>query len=212
MKRAIVVGAGGYGQMMSDYLAGAGYSVAGFLDDAESLRGKSICGIPVLGRIATLEEMVGRADAVFVALGANAVRRSILKTAQSMGFAIPAFVHSAACVADQAEVDEGVYVLQGAQVMPFAKLGFGSVVSMAANVAHHSVLGDGAFLSTGVNLGANVRVGLEAFLGIGSTVMTGVKRIGDRAIVGAGAVVIDDVDSGSTVVGVPARPIRRNLV
>jgi serine acetyltransferase len=32
-------------------------------------------------------------------------------------------------------------------------------------------------------------------------------RIGRGSIVGAGAVVLDDVAPGSTVVGVPARPI-----
>jgi serine acetyltransferase len=33
------------------------------------------------------------------------------------------------------------------------------------------------------------------------------RRVGDRAVVGAGAVVVADVDAEVTVVGVPAKPM-----
>jgi acetyltransferase-like isoleucine patch superfamily enzyme len=33
--------------------------------------------------------------------------------------------------------------------------------------------------------------------------------VGDRAVIGSGAVVVGDVDAGSTVVGIPARPMVR---
>jgi len=45
-----------------------------------------------------------------------------------------------------------------------------------------------------------------ASLGSGAIIMGGV-RIGERALVGAGAVVTTDVAPGETVVGSPARPI-----
>jgi UDP-2-acetamido-3-amino-2,3-dideoxy-glucuronate N-acetyltransferase len=47
-----------------------------------------------------------------------------------------------------------------------------------------------------------------ASIGSGATVLGGV-RIGRGAIVGAGAVVTRDVGAGQTVVGNPARPLRR---
>ncbi|MCA9286304.1 MAG: hypothetical protein KDA22_13850 [Phycisphaerales bacterium] len=46
-----------------------------------------------------------------------------------------------------------------------------------------------------------------ARIGANSTVLPGV-RIGARALVGAGSVVVRDVEPGMIVVGVPARPLR----
>ena len=43
---------------------------------------------------------------------------------------------------------------------------------------------------------------------MGSTIITGVKNIAENAIIGAGSVVIKDVEEGATVVGVPARRIK----
>jgi acetyltransferase-like isoleucine patch superfamily enzyme len=57
------------------------------------------------------------------------------------------------------------------------------------------------------NLAAPVRIADEAFVGIGAIVLPGVT-IGERAVVGAGAVVTRSVQSGSTVIGSPARPLR----
>ncbi len=50
-----------------------------------------------------------------------------------------------------------------------------------------------------------MRVGVNAWIGAGATVLPRIT-IGHDAIVGAGAVVTEDVPDGTTVVGVPARP------
>ena len=48
----------------------------------------------------------------------------------------------------------------------------------------------------------------RVFVGMGSTIVTGVKVIGQDSIIGAGAVVLNDVDEKSVYVGVPAKKIR----
>lgn len=53
------------------------------------------------------------------------------------------------------------------------------------------------------------RLGNHVFLGAGAKII-GPVTIGDRARVGANAVVVHDVPAGATVVGIPARVVRQN--
>ncbi|BEP62540.1 acyltransferase [Variovorax sp. V213] len=51
-------------------------------------------------------------------------------------------------------------------------------------------------------------IGREVWIGARAIVMPGCKEIGDRAIIGAGALVTRDVPAGSIVAGNPAKVIR----
>ena len=58
----------------------------------------------------------------------------------------------------------------------------------------------------GIERALPAAIGRDVWIGGGAIVLPGVK-IGDRAIVGAGAVVTKDVLADTTVVGNPARPL-----
>lgn len=53
-----------------------------------------------------------------------------------------------------------------------------------------------------------IKIGNDAWIGAGSIILPGIT-IGDGAIVGAGSVVTKDVEPNTTVVGCPAKPIKR---
>lgn len=58
----------------------------------------------------------------------------------------------------------------------------------------------------GNGVGKNITIGNGVWIGIGAIILPGVK-IGDNAIIGAGALVNKDVSSYSVVGGVPAKKI-----
>jgi serine O-acetyltransferase len=74
--------------------------------------------------------------------------------------------------------------------------------------------GAGVKIEHQVTIGAEKRqapvLGDDVFIGAGAKVI-GAVRVGDRARVGANAVVVHDVPADSTVVGIPARVVRQRM-
>jgi bifunctional UDP-N-acetylglucosamine pyrophosphorylase/glucosamine-1-phosphate N-acetyltransferase len=113
----------------------------------------------------------------------------------------------------------------GSQIGPHAHIGNyvelkNARLDAGVKAGHFSYLGDtsvgpesniGAGTVTANFDGANkhrTEIGARAFIG-SDTILRAPVRIGDDARTGAGAVVTKDVPPGATVVGVPARIVRR---
>lgn len=73
--------------------------------------------------------------------------------------------------------------------------------------ANHNIPTDSLISKAGWEKG-KVVIGKDVWIGAHATILAGVK-IGDKAVVGAGAVVTKDVPPGTVVGGVPAKPIRK---
>lgn len=107
------------------------------------------------------------------------------------------------------EIQRGVVIGDRCKVEAFAFIPSGVTIedevfvgprATFTNDLHPHAVGDWSITPTLVKKGASI--------GAGAVIVCGVT-IGENATVGAGAVVTKDVPAGTTVVGNPARPIKK---
>ncbi|HSL84807.1 MAG TPA: acetyltransferase [Thermoanaerobaculia bacterium] len=199
-RRAAVLGAGGHAKVVIATLEAAGWEVVGVFDDAEDRWGGEILGLRVRGPLGAARETA--IDGAVIAVGDNRAREDV---AGRIDLPWVAVAHPAAAVHPSAALGPGTVVFAGAVIQPDTIVGRHAIVNTAASVDHDCRLGDFVHVAPGARLAGNITVGDGALVGIGSSVMPGV-RIGAWASIGAGAAVVREVERGSTVVGVPARP------
>lgn len=206
-ENCIIVGAGTYGQVYAEYLK-EDYNILGFIDDNEILSNTEINGIKVLGNFNFLLNSIDISVNVFIPIGNNKTRVELFKKVINKGFKTPNFIHKTTQIHSSVKIGKGVYILPGSHIMPLAEIKDFVLVSMGVNIAHHTIIEQGCFFSQGSNIGASIHFRDNVFCGIGSTIMTGVKDVGKKSVIGAGAVIIHDVPDGVTVVGNPGRIIK----
>jgi UDP-N-acetylbacillosamine N-acetyltransferase len=85
-------------------------------------------------------------------------------------------------------------------------IGDGVVLNTSCIIEYECVIYDFVYISPNVALVGNIRAGKLTHVGIDSSVIQGIK-IGKNNIIGAGAVVINDIEDNKKMVGVPAREI-----
>ncbi|MBO6940762.1 MAG: serine acetyltransferase [Deltaproteobacteria bacterium] len=103
----------------------------------------------------------------------------------------------------------------GADIPLGTDIGGGLLIPHPQGVVVHgeSTIGPNCLLMQNVTIGVGSRPGVPTLeghvdVGAGAAILGGV-RIGAHARIGANAVVLDDVPAGATVVGIPARIVRR---
>lgn len=208
--RSIIIGAGTYGEVYLSYLQESGIDVVGFLDDNKYLWHTKVRDIPILGGLDILprvKDLYG-VEAVYCPIGNNKLRVQFLEKAKELGYKLPNFIHKSVVISPNVVIGDGVYILLGSSIMPYSVIKDYVMISMNVNLAHHSILEEGVFLSTGCNFGASIVAHKYAYCGISSTIMTGLKELGENCLIGAGAVVIKDVPKNAVVAGVPAKILK----
>ncbi len=196
----LVVGAGGHAKVVIATLQAAGHSVAGVLDDAPEMEGRSVLGVPVVGETRRLRIHEGPA---VLAIGSNPVRKRLADAYPHVSWL--SVIHPRAIVHESARIGAGTVVFAGAVVQPEAVIGRHVIVNTGATVDHDGRLADFVHVAPGVHLSGNVTVEEGGFLGVGASAAPGVT-VGAWGTVGAGGVVIHDLPPNATSIGIPARP------
>ncbi len=168
------------------------------------------------GRFETLEELDRLSE------GAEIGRNCILRTFTT--------IYEDVKLGDYVETGHGVLIRSGSKVGEGSRIGsltqldgkilVGRRVSIQSRVylPHLTVVGDEAFIGPGAIVTndlypvssrlTGVRIGARAVVGAGSVLLAGIE-VGEEAVVAAGSIVTRDIPPRTVVRGAPAKPVMR---
>jgi len=205
----VIAGAGGFGREVLDIIEvlielDEPYRFLGFLDDGEPNRDRlARRGAALLGPSTALPP----GARYVIGIGDPRTRQQLDTVLGLSGRAAPPLVHPSVTIGSLVELGDGAVVNAGARLATCVQAGRHLHCNLNATLGHDSVYGDFVTVHPGVTISGGVTVGHQVMIGTGANILPGIV-IGDDARIGAGAVVTADVAPGTTVVGIPARPLR----
>ena len=209
-KRLIIIGAGGFGRGVYSWLVQSPRHLENsniqdivFVDDADPIvkpRAR------IIDTVLSFNPAPG--DEIMVAIADPEQRENVVAGLQGRGTSYHTFVDDRAIVAQGVEIGEGSIVCPGVVIDADVTIGAHVHINFNSTVGHDTTIGDFTTLSPLTNVMGEVSVGHGVFLGGGSVILPRIN-IGDRAVIGAGTTVVSSVFPRSTVVGNPAKPIKK---
>ncbi len=212
MKNIVVFGGSGHARVVLDIIKRmARYVLVGIIDGSSGGSMTRASDYRILGCDDDLPRIIDDfgVDCGIIAVGDN-YRRSLIH--QKIAGMCPSFkfgtaIHPNACLAEDITIGEGSVVMAGAVINSGSRIGRSCILNTNCSLDHDSEMEDFSSFAPGVTGGGNVKVGYCSALGIGAIVKHGV-RIGEHAVVGAGAIVMRDIPSLTVSYGQPCKFVR----
>lgn len=149
-----------------------------------------------------------------LAIADPAVRERIDRRCLAAGVDVVGVTAANVVVMDDVDIAPGALLSPFVTLTSNIRIGRCFHANLYSYVEHDCVIGDHVTFAPGVQCNGNVVIGDRAYIGAGAIIRQGRPgtplRIGAGATVGMGAIVTRDVPDGVTVVGNPARLLKRN--
>jgi sugar O-acyltransferase (sialic acid O-acetyltransferase NeuD family) len=202
--KLVVYGAGGHGRVVVDTAMAAGWGIGLWIDDRPAC--PALWDIPIVAsRDVSWGTMVSHA--FVIAIGDNRKREEMFYRLCKFGLKPTLVIHPSAVISRFALIGSGTVVAADVVVNPAASIGENCILNTGCSVDHDCRVGSHAHLCPGVRLAGAVLVGAGAMIGVGATVMPRIN-LGEECVIGAGAVVTNDVPPKMVAYGNPARIVR----
>jgi sugar O-acyltransferase (sialic acid O-acetyltransferase NeuD family) len=204
-KQVFIIGAGGFARETFDVYIDLNREedVLGFLEenckkDGEMLNGRPIHDISYFNSF-------NKPKNEFLLIGAmgSTKRRRLLTRLENEGFQFDTIIHKSVIKSRWVKIGAGSIITPGVIMTCQVELGRHVIVNLGVRIGHDVTIGNFTTLSPGVEIMGCAALGEQVYVGTNATVIDHVK-VGNGAIIAAGAVVTKDVLEMALVAGVPA--------
>lgn len=213
MRPLYIIGTGGLAREMAQLAlqindARPTWDFVGFVSASSPDAGLDLGFARVVGDDAWLLASDVEADLV-IGIGTPQHRARGLERYLSAGarFTYPNLIHPTALLDSRlVQLGIGNAITAGCILTTDIQLGDFNLFNLQTTVGHDARIGNYNVFNPSVNVSGGVTIGDRVLVGTGAQILEG-REIGSDATVGAGAVVTRNAAAGTTVVGVPAKPM-----
>jgi sugar O-acyltransferase (sialic acid O-acetyltransferase NeuD family) len=213
MEQIVILGAGGFGREVLDVLIAQNrilkkWEVLGFIDENPAKWGQVLNGYPVLGSFDWFSTVDSNKIKVICAVGDNRTRAKMVEKAKEMNLKFANVIHPTVVSTDFVKLGEGVIICAGCILTNQITIGNHVIINLDVTIGHDTVIEDYCNLNPGVHVNGGNKVCTGAYVGTGAVTIQDVT-IGRWSVIGAGAVVIENIPDEVVAVGVPAKPVKK---
>lgn len=210
MKDLYIIGAGGFGREVAWLVERINaveptWNLVGFIDDDESKWDTNEDDYPVLGGCEYLKKL-GNVYAV-CAIGAAKIRKIVIEKMKESAVKFATLIDPSALISKRVEIGEGTIICANSIITVDIKIGEHVIINLDCTIGHDDIIDDFVTIYPSVNVSGNVYLGECCELGTGMQIIQG-KRVVGNTIIGAGTVVVRDIETSGTYVGSPAKKIK----
>ena len=162
-------------------------------------------GYPILGKDIDARSLYRKYQncELIISPDSPLIRKRLVHYYSEVGFSFATLISPNAYVSKTAKVSEGCVVQAGVILSAFVKIGRFVKLNVRSTIMHDNTVGDYVTIAPhAVGLGG-VQINSMAYIGANATILPHL-RVGEQAVVGAGAVVTKQVEAHKTVKGIPA--------
>jgi acetyltransferase EpsM len=205
MERVAIIGAGGHAAVVASTLLADKKSIYGYFDDDPKTWNTEILGIPVFGPISELLYSKHNFNRAIIAIGKNSLRK---KLSEELNLDWISAVHPFSWISPDAKIGIGSVICAGSIIQPRSVIGRHVIINTKSSIDHDCTVGDFSHVAE-AHLAGGASIDEGVFVALTSTILPSIN-VGSWSIVGAGALVTKNVPEKVTVVGTPARVLKRN--
>ncbi len=208
-KDIYLLGVGKYTEVIMELALDCGYEVKGLYHYNDQRKGDLVMGVRILGSFEELfKSDIGGLN-FGVTMGDNKLRTEVAKKIRSAGGLTPSLIHPKSEISPSAKIGVGCFLHHSSFVWTRAQMGDDCILSHNAHLSHHAIIEDGCSLSVMAMVGPYNTLKKQVFVGIDATVLPGIGIIGTNCLIGAKANVTKAYGANFTLVGNPARPLKK---
>lgn len=208
----LLIGGGGHAKSIIDSLrTNKEMQIVGILDRKEKI-GEVINGIKIIGTDQDLTDYYHQGiKYAFISIGSIGVpkqRKKVYEQIKKIGYSCPNIIDHTAILSSKVRLGEGNYIGKGAIINAEAVVGSHCIINTGCIVEHDCRIENFVHLATGSILCGGVQIGEGAHVGAHSTIIQ-YKKIGSNSLIGAGSVVVSDINEHTKAYGNPCREVGR---